>query len=170
MRGALTLLLAVSLLPTWTVAATQSSQKEKVPERPRYVMLGDRTPQAHHSILKGREGVIKRGKSDFLRDLRRQAVSDALKVSNREFTYIFVPGIVLMLCYGYLLFRVSRYVRRKGYHSPFRFGLLMLVYLVMLFGGFFYASHAPGQCSECTPADNPAYFQPEMVWPHVRYS
>jgi len=55
-----------------------------------------------------------------------------LEVSNREVLVGLSFAFVLMGVYGYVIFRLDRYVRRKGYQSPFRGISMMFAYFVMV--------------------------------------
>lgn len=91
-----------------------------------------------------------------------------LEVSNWEANLTVAFAVVLMGFYGYLFYRLDRYVRRKGYHSPFRGFVFMLTYLTMWAAGFIFDSQQPGTCWSCSPAANPERFRPELLWPRVQ--
>jgi hypothetical protein len=99
---------------------------------------------------------------------RERSNMSPLEVSNWEAFLTTAFAVVLMGFYGYLFYRIDRYVRRKGYHSPFRGFVFMLTYLMMWAVGFIFVSQQSGTCWSCNPADNPERFLPELLWPHVQ--
>jgi hypothetical protein len=97
---------------------------------------------------------------------------DSLKVANdaanQEVLATLASELVWIAICGYIVYRVDGYIRRRGYQSPFRAMLTFGAYIVALGFGFYSEYSAPGACWKCTPAANPDYFRPELVWPHVR--
>jgi hypothetical protein len=90
-----------------------------------------------------------------------------LAVSNWEVLVDLSFAFILIGIYGYAGFRLDRYVRRKGYQSPFR-GILMVMGLLVAFVlGFYFDGLSPDNCWSCSPAANPDYYQSDLLWQHV---
>lgn len=90
-----------------------------------------------------------------------------LEVSNREVLVGLSFAFVLMGVYGYVTFRLDRYVRRKSYQSSFRGISMMFAYFVMVDLRFYSDVLSPESCWRCSPATNLEYFQPELLCEHV---
>jgi hypothetical protein len=90
-----------------------------------------------------------------------------LEVSNWEVLIVFSFALVLMAAYGHVAFRLDQYVRRKGYQSPFRAISMTFAYFVVFGLGFYFDWLSPESCWGCSPAANPQYFLPELLWKHV---
>lgn len=89
-------------------------------------------------------------------------------VSNWEFLAQCSFAFVLIGIYGYVAFRLDRYVRRKGYQSPFRIIGMILAFFCAVGLGFYSDWLSPESCWNCSPAANPEYFKPELLWGHVQ--
>jgi hypothetical protein len=91
-----------------------------------------------------------------------------LEVSNWELLVMLSFAFILMGIYGYVTFRLDRYVRQKGYQSPFGRIAMVFAFFVAIGLGFYSDWLSPESCWHCSPAANPEYFQPELLWGHVQ--
>ena len=82
------------------------------------------------------------------------------------FSQLFVAAATLAV-HAYAFVRLDRYIKRKGYRSPFRGAGMMLGYIATAIAGVAYDVSQPSSCWSCSVAKNPEYFREELLTAHI---
>jgi len=90
-----------------------------------------------------------------------------LAVSKSELLAVLLIAAGFLIPQGYFVFRLDRYVRRKGYQSPFRAAFFLCAFGLIVVAGFMADARDPRSCWSCTPAANPEFFQRALIRSHL---
>lgn len=65
-------------------------------------------------------------------------------------------------------FRIDKYVRKKGYKSSLRGMAVIIAFLMAVVLGFYFDRLSSDSCWDCSPSENPEYYQPDLLWEHAK--
>lgn len=88
-------------------------------------------------------------------------------VVNQE---VFYQLAVMALCagvYAYPFYQMDKYVRRKGYQSPFRLTAFTIMYVLSFTAGWIVHVVDPAACMNCSAMSHPEHYQEHLIWPHT---